>query len=431
MKSIDVVIVSDAKNDFCKRLTEQAIISARRDTCIGGIIVIERQETNYEGAKVLRQVGDFCYNRFLNEGAVHGNSEYIAFCNNDLLFEDNWACNIIEEMEKEYVSSASPYSPISNVSNRTGITVNSGNHCGYEIRKEFCGWAFIWKRELWERLKLDERIYFWASDNATAAQLKENNEKHILVTNSIVHHVHNGSITLNTLSNEMKSILMHDEIKKFNRLYNQDLFSLGKDIEGKVSVVVPVFGDMEYWKPFLERSSASALKQKSKAHNVVINVGKDLHEARNSFLKRVKTEYILYLDADDELDENYISEMLKIEDADIVVPTVYRYYDDGRVDDNQFHYTPRPLISGNYIVIGALIKTSLLKKIGGFDDLPLYEDWSTWLKMEEAGAVFKQCPKAIYKIHVREGSRNEPSTEMKTTMFNKIQNDAKKRRGLI
>jgi GT2 family glycosyltransferase len=431
VKKIDVVIISDAKNQYCRILTEKAIESARLDSCIGEVIVIEKQDCDYEGAKVFRQVGEFCYNRFLNEGAGYGKSEYIAFCNNDLLFEKNWASIIIDEMEMEWVSSASPFSPISNFSNRTFIEQNSGNHFGYEIRKHFCGWCFVWKRELWDKIKHDERINFWTSDDATAHQLKENDEKHILVTNSIVHHVNNGSVTLNTLPNEDKSILMHDEVKKFNRLYNKNLFDLGKDIEGRVSVVVPVFGDMDYWKPFLERSTKSALNQTVKAHNVVINVGKDLHEARNSFLKRVKSEFIIFLDADDELDEKYIEEMLKIEDADIIVPSVHRYYQDGRIDTNQYLYAPRPLITGNHIVIGCLLRVSLLKKIGGFDNLPLYEDWSTWLKMEESDAVFKQCPNAIYKIHVREGSRNEPSVEMKIMMFNKIQNDAKKRRGLI
>lgn len=433
MKSIDVVIVSDGKNDNLRLLTQNAIFSARGEehNLFVRVIVIEKQEVEYELTEVFRQQGDCCYNKFLNEGAAKGNADYIAFCNNDLLFEENWAYKIISEMEKEGVSSACPYSPISNIKNNTGIKRNSGNYFGYEIRKEFCGWCFVWKRELWNNIKLDERINFWCSDNAVCEQLKENNERHILVTSSIVHHVNNGSTTLNTVHPAKRKELTHDEIKKFNRLYNQNLFSFGKDVSGRVTVIIPVYGDVEYWKPLVERASKSALNQKEKAQDVVINFGNNLNEARNSFISQIRTPYVIFLDADDELDEDYIHEMLKIENADIVVPVVHRYYPDGRIETGQYWYSPKPLIHGNYIVIGAMIKTSLLKIVGGFDNLPLYEDWSTWLKMEEQGAVFKQCEKAIYKIHVREGSRNEPDSETKQKMFNKIQNEAKKRRGII
>jgi len=429
MKKIDVVIVSDAKNDFCKKITENAILSCKKDKLVGEVIVLEKQNITYDGAKTFRQEGLFSYNRFLNQGAAQGSSEYICFCNNDLLFEEDWARIIISAMEQEGVNSACPYSPISNAANKTDILVNSGIYYGYEIRKEFCGWCFVWKRSLWEKIKLDERIFFWASDNATAEQLKQHNEKHILVTDSIVHHVHNGSITLNTLPIQDKRILMHDEIKKFNRLYNQNFFGLGKDVEGKVTVVIPVFGNMDYWKPLLERASKSALKQTHKEINVVINVGRNLWEARNSFIPEIKTEYVIFLDADDELDENYISEMLK-EEGDVIVPTVHRHFSNSLVDRSQFWYTPKSLLTGNFIVIGAMIKTELLRAVNGFNDLPLYEDWDMWLRMEEKGAKFIKSEKAIYKIHVREGSRNEPSDEMKNKMFNHIKNEALKRRKL-
>lgn len=428
MKSIDVIIVSDGKSDELRFLTQNAILSARGEehNCFVRVIVIEKQNVDYELAEVFRQEGEYCYNRFLNEGAAQGNSDYIAFCNNDLLFEEDWASKIIAEMELEGVRSACSFSPISNIKNNTGIEANTGNYFGYQIRKEFCGWMFVWKRTLWEQIKLDERINFWTSDNATAESLKENNEGHILVTKSIVHHVNNGSTTLNTIHPEKRKELTHDEIRKFNRIYNQNLFSLGKDIAGKVTVIVPVYGDINYWRPLLERASKSALNQKEKAQDVVINFGNNLYEARNSFINQIKTDFVIFLDADDELDECYIQEMLKIENADIIVPSVHRYYEDGRIDTDQYWYTPRPLITGNYIVIGAMIKTDLLRKLNGFKDMEALEDFEFFLRAEEVGARFAQCVKAIYKIHVRPGSRNRNQE-----LAPKIIKEAKIRRGLI
>lgn len=433
MKSIDVIIISDAKDDGLKAITQRAIDSARRSEYEFYIncIIVEKQDVFYNSAVTVKQSGQFCYNRFLNEGAALGNSEYIAFCNNDLLFDEFWATNIIGAMKYERARSACPYSPVSYERNRIDIKPNSGVYYGHEIRREFCGWCFVWERKLWEEIKLDERINFWASDNSAAEQLKEKKEKHILVTDSIVHHVNNGSTTLNLLPLHERSKYMHDELKKFNRLYDKNYFGIGKDIEGKVTVVIPVFGDMNYWKPLLERAHQSALNQTVKAKYVIINTGKDLHESRNSIINSIDTEFVIFLDCDDELHENYIEEMLKIEDADVVVPCVHRYFDDGRVDTDQHWYTPRPLVEANYIVIGALVRTEYLKRVGGFSDLPLYEDWQMWLRMEEIGARFKQCPAAIYKIHVREGSRNEPDIEMKQKMYNQIRNEALKRRNKI
>lgn len=228
-KNIDVIIVSNSKNDFLRSLTQQTVNTAKNNETKAevNVIVVENQDLEFFNAETIRQRGGFSYNKFLNEGAATGTSEYISFCNNDLIFGNEWASNIIEAMEKHEVSSACPYCP--NFNRLTGIPQESGVYFGYEIRKEFVGWCIVWKRSLWERLRLDEGIKFWASDNATAMQLKRAKEKHILVTSSIVFHVWNGSNTLNTVPAQERYELMHKQIKVFNRLYNEDYFGLGKD----------------------------------------------------------------------------------------------------------------------------------------------------------------------------------------------------------
>jgi GT2 family glycosyltransferase len=231
MKSIDAIIVSDAKNEGLRRLTQQTIDTATdsEKNVEVNIIVIEKQDCKFFNALTIKQEGEFCYNKYLNQGAALGSSEYIAFCNNDLIFIDNWATKIIEAMEEHNVSSACPYSPISNFENKTGIGENTGVHFGYEVRKEFVGWCIVWKRSLWDKMKLDEGVKFWASDNATAKILMNAGEKHILVTNSVVHHVENGSNTLNTIEPTKKDELMHRQIKIYNRLYNDNYFNLGTE----------------------------------------------------------------------------------------------------------------------------------------------------------------------------------------------------------
>jgi GT2 family glycosyltransferase len=117
--------------------------------------------------------------------------------------------------------SACPYSEISHKENKTNLTKAKEIYEGYEIRKEFCGWAFCWKRDLFEELSLDTRVSFWCSDDATAEQLKMKNEKHILVTKSIVDHYENGSKTLYSMDNNTIHNLTTEQFIKFKQLYNK------------------------------------------------------------------------------------------------------------------------------------------------------------------------------------------------------------------
>lgn len=191
-----------------------------------------------------------------------------------------------------------------------------------------------------------------------------------------------------------------------------------------VAVVVPIYGDLQFWSTFADRAVHSAFLQTVKATSIIQSAGSGIADSRNKgALLNHDCEFIIFLDADDELDPNYILEMLKGE-GDIRVPSVHRYYQDGRIDTDQSWYTPKDLMTGNYIVVGAMIRTSLFKQLGGFHDYESLEDWDLWLRAEEAGATFTQCPKAIYKVHKRVGSRNSNKS------FNEILANAKQRRGI-
>jgi cellulose synthase/poly-beta-1,6-N-acetylglucosamine synthase-like glycosyltransferase len=53
-----------------------------------------------------------------------------------------------------------------------------------------------------------------------------------------------------------------------------------------------------------------------------------------------------------------------------------------------------------------MARTELLRKVGGWRDWPLYEDWDLWLRCHLAGATFEAIPRAIYRAHARVDSRN-------------------------
>jgi len=192
-----------------------------------------------------------------------------------------------------------------------------------------------------------------------------------------------------------------------------------------VSVFIPIYGDLNKYLPFLQRSAMSVYNQSVKADVFFVSISDNLMDARNKAGLNANTDYIIFLDVDDELDLHYIENILK-SDADIIVPSVHRVYEDGRIDTDQYWFTPIDLLERNYIVIGAAIKTSKFKEVNGFRDLECLEDWDFFIRAEEKGCTFEQSTNSIYKAHIRINSRN--SNQHKT--YSKILSEAKQRRGL-
>jgi glycosyltransferase involved in cell wall biosynthesis len=137
-----------------------------------------------------------------------------------------------------------------------------------------------------------------------------------------------------------------------------------------------------------------------------------LHMARNVALSQVETEWVCFLDADDELEPGYVEAMSR-GTADVRGPVV-RYMLDGqernlwqpRVYGHHHDCEAECLEAGNWLVVGSVVRTELLRKVGGWRDFNWSEDWDVWLRCRAAGATFELIPDAIYRAHVRHDSRN-------------------------
>jgi len=181
---IDVIFVADTTNLVHQSMTQTAIKSCRaaeKRMKMNFIVVDGNQNTRgFWNAKTVTYDFEFNYNKCLNVGIQQGKSEYIALCNNDLLFYKSWAKNIIDAMKKGYMS-ASPYD------RATRLT---GYREGYGIAKELKGWCIVIRRDLLDIIgPLETPVTFWFSDNVYAEQLKKHNIKHILCYDSRVFHL--------------------------------------------------------------------------------------------------------------------------------------------------------------------------------------------------------------------------------------------------
>ncbi len=172
------------------------------------------------------------YNKSLNEGAKKGNSELIAFCNNDLEFTEGWDIPIIEALKNKNIHpnhqivSASPWCPQTHRS-WWGNEVPEENVIGTQTGKIVAGWCLVLKRSWWEEMGgFDERLEFFCCDNSYTHQLEAANKKHGLIMGS--HVIHLGSLTLNQFKGTQKyDDLTMGEVRKYNRLYNKNLFNAG------------------------------------------------------------------------------------------------------------------------------------------------------------------------------------------------------------
>lgn len=176
-----------------------------------------------------------------------------------------------------------------------------------------------------------------------------------------------------------------------------------------VTVAVATFGSPDWSNLARTRAIPSALDL-----NVpVVHIhGATLHEARNEALAAVTTEFVCFLDADDQLERGYFDAMAT-GTADIRAPAV-RYVIGGtpqperimRVAGHSHACTGDCLVDGNWIVIGAVARTERLRAVGGFRDFEWSEDWDLWLRCYQAGATVEQITGAVYRAHVRQDSRN-------------------------
>lgn len=201
---IDIIILSYAKNEELKKLTEQAIrtlIDSENPQEIKfNAVVIESNKLlkpfQFENSLTLYPDTEFGFNKYLNIGIKATDNPYICLCNNDLIFHKNWASEILKIMHQyPQIESANPFCDDFRYSFH--INYNRAFVIGKPVnffKGALTGWCIFLKREIFKTMGLlDERFCFWYADRDYGKTLLKYKIKHALVLNSVVTHLGNKS----------------------------------------------------------------------------------------------------------------------------------------------------------------------------------------------------------------------------------------------
>lgn len=203
---VDIIILSNTNNDLIYNMNLDCINSLL-DTAdrkyLNQVILIEsNKQENYVYPDIVKKIKPlevFHFHRFVNIGLKESKSEFIAICNNDLIFTENWFSEILKIKNIDpNIMSFSPVDPYNkNVNyNKYG---EIDYFLGYNIRSEIAGWCIVVDRKILKIKNLfDNRYSFYFADNDYSMTLRKNSIKNALVLKSIVYHL--GSKNSNTIS---------------------------------------------------------------------------------------------------------------------------------------------------------------------------------------------------------------------------------------
>jgi len=183
---------------------------------------------------------------------------------------------------------------------------------------------------------------------------------------------------------------------------------MGLTVES-TTVVVATYGQQQWINLARIRAIPSA---RALGCQVIHVHGDTIHGARNECVSQVTTPWVIHLDADDQLEPGYITAMSR-GTADVRAPMV-RYIQRGRglrpamprVAGHGHACTADCLTQGNWLVVGAAVRTDLVREVGGWRDFSWSEDWDLWLRCHLRGAKIEAIPTAVYRAFTRPGSRN-------------------------
>lgn len=136
---------------------------------------------------------DFGFHKFFNIGINKTDGEYIAFCNNDIIFNKGWFSEIkkVADAHKRFKC----FSPIDDNGDYPKMTPEAlprdkDYYKGWDHQKHFAPWCFVWKREVFDITgPFDEAFDLYGADGDELFTLSKYALYSVACTKSVVRHL--------------------------------------------------------------------------------------------------------------------------------------------------------------------------------------------------------------------------------------------------
>lgn len=137
--------------------------------------------------------------------------------------------------------------------------------------------------------------------------------------------------------------------------------------------------------------------KKDKRFRYIYQENGGLSSARNAGINVSKGEFILPLDSDDILHQNYLIKMVPaLLENDIAIVSCYRKFFIDNVSNIVYEHKPignsvKNLLFENILMPSSLFRKKYWKEVGGYDEKMKngFEDWEFWVAITKLGYKFK------------------------------------------
>lgn len=175
-----------------------------------------------------------------------------------------------------------------------------------------------------------------------------------------------------------------------------------------LTIIVGSFGDDSYREMATSRAVPSAEGQATTVHyhhEGEGTYGQRLADCRNIPARAAMTEWLAFLDADDELMPGFVDAMAAAaeSDADLLTPAV-SYVRPRQGAAAPMFWPEKDIRDSNYLIVTTLMRREMFLAVGGFRDVPMYEDWDLFQRLLKAGAGVERVPDAVCRVHIRPDS---------------------------
>ncbi len=203
--------------------------------------------------------------------------------------------------------------------------------------------------------------------------------------------------------------------------YNQALF-LEEAVNSVLNCTYPNFEIIIVDDGSHDHSAKIALKIHEKNPeiiHVIMQENAGASKARNVGIKAASGKYVLPLDGDDKISENYIQRAVEVLEKNQDVKVVYC---EAKKFGNESGYlklktfSRKALALDNMIFVSALYRKNNWEECGGYDPRMTWgsEDWEFWINMLKSGGEVVKLPITGFYYRIKEGSRRKATDKEST-----------------